>query len=257
MDGAIIVFRDISKERELEKEREEFASIVNHQLRTPPTAIKGFLSLLTDESGSSLTAEQKDNLKAIEQANQRMLALVNALLNASRIETGRLTINPEPAYLPDLAEKALGDFLPQIAAKKLKLEKIFEANLPSINVDVNLMHAIWQNLISNAVKYTPVGGTIEITIAKKDQDVLLGVSDTGMGIPKEQQSKIFAKMFRADNARAQDPDGAGLGLYIVKSIIESAGGKIWFESEENKGAAFFITLPLPGMKRQEGIRGLQ
>jgi two-component system sensor histidine kinase VicK len=116
---------------------------------------------------------------------------------------------------------------------------------------------IFQNLLSNAVKYTPEKGKININIKKDGLNVLISVADAGYGIPSNVQSKIFTKMFRADNARVKDPDGTGLGLYIIKSTLEKTGGKIWFESVENKGSTFYVTIPLDGMKKKEGTKRLE
>ena len=254
--GAIIVFRDISKERELRKVREEFQSLAAHQLRAPLTAIGGFLEMLQDEKAKLSPQERTFTYEKLNEANERMLALVNGFLNVSRIELGTLAIEPQLTFLPDLADKVLGEFLPQIQKKKLTLKKDYGKALPAINVDPSLMRAILSNLLSNAVKYTPEEGTIGIALEKKDAEMLIKVWDTGYGIPKEQQSKIFTKLFRADNIQKIDPQGTGLGLYIVKSVLDQAGGKIWFESEEGKGTTFYVTVPLTGMKKKEGIKGL-
>jgi len=137
------------------------------------------------------------------------------------------------------------------------INKNFEKGLPPINADLNIVRMIFQNLFSNAVKYTPAEGTITLTIKKDGLYALISVADTGYGIPKNAQPKIFTKMFRADNARVKDPDGTGLGLYIIKETIEKTGGKIWFESKENKGSTFNVAIPLGGMKKKEGSRRLE
>lgn len=145
----------------------------------------------------------------------------------------------------------------KIEGKKLQTELKFEDSLPLINADMNIVRMIFQNLFSNAVKYTSENGKIIITIKKENSNVLISVADTGYGIPSNVQSKIFTKMFRADNARVKDPEGTGLGLYIIKSTLEKTGGKIWFESRENKGSTFYVTIPLDGMKKKEGTKRLE
>jgi len=214
------------------------------------------LEMLQDEKAKLSPQERTFTYEKLNEANERMLALVNGFLNVSRIELGTLAIEPQLTFLPDLADKVLGEFLPQIQKKKLTLKKDYGKALPAINVDPSLMRAILSNLLSNAVKYTPEEGTIGIALEKKDAEMLIKVWDTGYGIPKEQQSKIFTKLFRADNIQKIDPQGTGLGLYIVKSVLDQAGGKIWFESEEGKGTTFYVTVPLTGMKKKEGIKGL-
>ena len=125
-----------------------------------------------------------------------------------------------------------------------------------INVDPNLIRIVFQNLISNSVKYTPQNGTIVVSLKKEGDNVLISVSDTGYGIPLNQQSKIFKKFFRADNVVDKETDGTGLGLYIIKEIVEKSGGKIWFSSKENQGSTFFVSIPLSGMKKKEGAKNL-
>ncbi|MBI4811961.1 PAS domain S-box protein [Candidatus Falkowbacteria bacterium] len=252
--GAVIIFRDTSKEHELEKMRQEFSSLATHQLRTPITVIRGSISMLLDGSEGPLTNEQKESLEDAQKANEELYSLVNAMLNVSRIESGTIAVAPEPFYLPDIADEIAGELSTQIKEKGLRFEKDYDKNLPSISVDRNLMSVIFRNLFSNAIKYTPDGGKFLIKIEKQEQNILIIISDTGVGIPKEQQGKMFNKFFRADNV--SKTEGTGLGLYIVKSIVEQSGGKIRFESEENKGTTFSISIPLSGMIKRDGTKGL-
>lgn len=212
--------------------------------------------MLLEESAGPITAEQRNELIVIQNANERLLELVNAMLNVSRIELDQLAITPEPSYVPDIADATIKELAPHIKNKKLDFRKEYASDIPSMSVDPRLMRAIFQNLISNAINYTPENGKIELEIKKRQSDIFIKISDTGIGIPKEQCGRIFAKLFRADNAREKIPGGTGLGLYMVRAILEQGGGKIWFESEENKGTTFCVTIPLAGMKRKEGARGL-
>lgn len=143
---------------------------------------------------------------------------------------------------------ALEDMGQQVKDKKLRIERKYEHNLPQFNADPQIVQIIFQNLISNAVKYTGEGGLIRVSISRRGLAILITVTDTGYGIPAAQQKHIFTKLFRADNVRAKDTDGTGLGLYIVKAVVERSGGKIWFESVENKGTTFYVTLPFSGVK---------
>jgi signal transduction histidine kinase len=136
------------------------------------------------------------------------------------------------------------------------LNKDYQVDLPIVNADPKLLRIVLQNLLSNAVKYTQEKGKIDLEIKKQDKDILIKIQDNGLGIPKRQQGKIFSKLFRADNVLGKDTDGTGLGLYIVKEVIEQSGGKIWFNSEENKGTSFFVTIPLSGMKEKKGTKVL-
>lgn len=245
------------KEEILRKEREEFTSLVVHQLRAPITAIIGFSELLLDKSARKLDNNEVDSLKEIlHAAKERLLVLVNAMLNSLRIELGTLAIEPISTDLTELIDSVLNEILPAVKLKQLKIKKEYDHNISPINVDPKLTRTVFQNIITNAVKYTSKEGEIKVSLFQKDNEIIFSVSDAGCGIPKEQQQKIFQKLFRADNARSIDPDGTGLGLYIAKSVIEQSGGKIWFESEENKGSTFYISIPLIGMKEKEGIRGL-
>lgn len=254
VSGVIIIFRDISRERELEKAREEFASLASHQLRTPVTVIRGYAELLAEESAFA-GKQRKEALVAIQKAANSLNELVNAMLNVSRIDAGTIAITPEPAYLPDIAKKIIKEMSPQIDKNKLIMEEKYDSAIPAVNVDIKLTEAIMRNLLSNAIKYTPPKGAVTVKVELKKQDVILTVSDTGIGIPKDQQTKVFNKFFRAGNA-TEKTEGTGLGLYIVKSIISQAGGKIWFESEENKGTTFYVAIPLSGMIKKEGMKGL-
>ena len=134
------------------------------------------------------------------------------------------------------------------------IKKGFEAKLPKIKADPELIRIVFQNIISNALKYTPAGGSIAIGMKRQNSHVLIEISDSGYGIPEKQKSRIFTKMFRADNIRSKDTDGTGLGLYIVRAIVKQHGGRVWFESEENKGTKFYVSLPanlrIKGRKRK-------
>ena len=254
--GCVVVFRDITKEREVDKAKTEFVSLASHQLRTPLSAINWFAEMLISDEAGHLTKEQKKYLHEIYNGNQRMVSLVNALLDVSRIELGTLAIEPEPIYFEKISDSVISEQAQEIKKKKLKISKIYGNNLPKIKADPKLIRIVYQNLISNSIKYTPSGGTITISISTKGKYLLSEVADTGYGIPKEEQDKIFTKLFRADNVREKVSDGTGLGLYIVKSIVEQSKGKIWFKSEENKGAKFYFTIPLAGVKLKEGTKGL-
>lgn len=253
--GAIVVFRDVTKDHEVEAARQEFASLATHQLRTPITVIKGYAELLADGK-ATFNERQQSALAGIEKAAERLNALVTAMLNVTRIESGAVDVAPELSSLSDIADEVAKEMASQVEAKQQILTVEHGPEVPAVSVDPRLVGAIFRNLLSNAVKYTPEGGKITFKIAKTERNVLITVSDTGFGIPKLQQPKMFAKFFRAENVRRKEIEGTGLGLYLVKSILESAGGNITFVSEENRGTTFTITIPLTGMKRREGTKGL-
>ncbi len=254
--GVVEVFRDITKEREIDKEKTEFVSLASHQLRTPLSTINWYTEMLLAGDAGKLTANQKKYLEEIYAGNQRMVELVNSLLNVSRLELGTFTIDPEIVNVVELAKAVIKEQEPAIKTRKLYVETNFGKDVPEINADPKLLRMVLQNLLSNAVKYTPESGHILVSVEHKDKEILIKVSDSGWGIPKGESSKIFSKLFRASNVKEQDTEGTGLGLYIVKSIVEGSGGTIRFESEEHKGTTFFVTLPVEGMKKKEGTRGL-
>ena len=188
-----------------------------------------------------------------------MVELVNALLNVSRIELGTFAVQPEPTDVVELARDVINELKSKILEKKFHIEETYAENLPKMMIDPKLTRIVFQNLLTNAVKYTPEEGKISISIAMSADETMftISVSDTGYGIPKGDQSRIFTKLFRASNIREKETDGTGLGLYIIKSIVEHSGGTVTFESEEGKGTTFTLTLPVSGMQPQEGNKQIE
>lgn len=254
--GAVEVFSDITKEVEIDRAKTEFVSLASHQLRTPLSAINWFVELLIDKSTGHLTVEQQDYAQEIFNANKRMTTLVGALLNVSRLELGTFSVSPESVDITTVIDSMVEELQPMIKKKKLTVKTEYASGIPNLLLDPSLFRIIVQNLLSNAVKYTPENGRVALVATVVDSNLHIEVSDTGYGIPIGQQSKIFTKLFRADNARTKDVEGTGLGLYIVKSILDETGGKVWFTSKENKGSTFFVEIPLSGMEKREGTRKL-
>ena len=258
--GQVVFFvgieRDITKEKEVDKAKTEFVSLASHQLRTPLSAINWYAEMLLAGDAGKLNDDQKKFVDEIYRGNQRMVDLVNALLNVSRLELGTFIVEPKPCQITEIADSVLEEIKPQIKTRKQKMTKEYDVDFPIMQLDEKLIRIVLQNLLTNAVKYTPEAGSVKLEIRRKTKTTEIIVSDTGLGIPKAQQNKIFSKLFRADNVRSSDVEGTGLGLYIVKAIVDQSGGTIKFESEENKGTKFVVTLPIKGMTKKEGTKSL-
>lgn len=253
--GTVNVFHDAAKELALEHSRNEFEALATHQLRAPITAIKWSVEMLTGTDVVS-AEEQKQALGEIKEAACLLTEVVNSILNISKMEAGVLAVDPQPLNIPDLVEALAAEVAGPVSTRQLKFDRQYDKDLPILNADPKLTSAMLRNILSNAIKYTPKGGTILLKVEKQAHDILLSVADTGIGIPKNQQDRMFTRFFRADNAQESGNEGTGLGLYFVKMVVERAGGRVWFTSEEGKGTTFYITIPLEGMTKHEGLKGL-
>ncbi len=241
--GLAMIF-DVTEQKFLDKQKSEFVSLASHQLKTPLATAKWYTEMLASGDIGELSAKQKEYVNKLSEANKQMIDLVDTLLNVSRIEMGTLNIDKKPTNVEEISDSVLSELSVEIGRKKIRVDRQYNGNLKSVKTDPKLLRIAIQNLIGNAVKYTPKEGSISVIF----EESLFGgekiiVSDTGVGIPKNTQDKIFTKMFRADNVRRlEDVSGTGLGLYLVKSIMNSMGGDISFTSEENKGSVFTIKI---------------
>jgi PAS domain S-box-containing protein len=243
--GFLVVIHDVTKASLVEKMKTEFVSIAAHQLRTPLSAIKWTVGMILDGDVGEINEEQKDLLEKTYISNERMIHLINDLLNVTRIEEGRLLYNQERGQLEKLTEEILSGFEETLKMKNISLEiKKSEEVLPSVKFDKEKMSLALQNLIENAIKYTQNNGSIKIFLEKDEKNVTFKIKDSGVGIPKNQRERIFSKFFRGENVVKMETEGTGLGLYTTKNIINAHKGEIWFEPDENKGTTFYFTIPI-------------
>jgi len=252
VNGMIVVFRDATKEAEIDRMKTEFLSLATHQLLTPANVVQWVSESLLEGDAGRLNKKAKEDVVEIYSSIHRMIDLVNALLNVSRIESGRFRVEPVPTDLTDLAKGAVKELDQKIKEKKQSLNVIIEPGLPEINVDPNLVSQIYSNLLSNAVKYSPAKGKISLEIRRKDGEIVSEVKDNGYGIPEKEQSRVFSKFYRGSNIVEKEKDGNGLGLYLVKQIVLASGGRIGFESHLGQGTNFWFSLPLGGSRRKAG-----
>lgn len=250
--GGICVFRDVTKQKEVERLRNEFVSTASHELRTPITTLEGYISLASNDKVAKVDDKAKEYLDKAHDAVLNMSNLVKNLLSVTKIEEGKLDTVIEKFEINDLIEQTLNELKPLADKKGIKLEfqksgtaeKGKKSLAPQIRViaDHSMIKEVLVNLIENGIKFTLKG---EVTInLKSDKDfAIVSIEDTGMGIPKDSQKHIFEKFYRVDNTATREVGGTGLGLYITRSIVETFGGKIWVDSTYKKGAKFIFTIP--------------
>ncbi len=248
LSGAVIIVRDTRKEREIDKMKTEFVSVASHQLKTPLTGAMWTLELLENKDIGKLNEEQTNLVKELNSSLKQMNDLVNELLNVSRIDRGeKFDIVKEKTDIIPIVNEAIKQIEKIAKIKNVSVNFTKSDEKIVLNIDPKKIHEAIKNLINNSVKYSYKDSEVEVIIEKEiaKKKCVIQVKDTGIGIPEEQKNKIFTKFFRASNARKNDNSGTGLGLYIVKAIIEGHEGEVSFESVEDKGTTFKISLPLP------------
>lgn len=245
-DSYVLVWmEDITETKMLERRKSEFVSVVAHQLRTPLSGLKWTLHMLINGDFGKMTDEQRTFLMKSYENNERMITLVNDMLAADRIESGRMKYNLLRINIRDLVENVLFEVFPSAQRRGVKIDFDCPTEGKFIAlVDPSKIRAVLQNLLENAIKYTMQGGTVTIRLEVASNAAKISIKDSGIGIPKTQQNQIFTRFFRAGNAVKMEPSGSGLGLYMVKKIVEQHGGKVWFISTEHAGSTFFVTIPL-------------
>jgi len=235
--------RSNEKLKALDEAKDEFVSMASHQLRTPLTSIKGYISMVLEGDAGKITDIQKQMLGQAFFSSQRMVYLISDLLNVSRLKTGKFVIESKPVYLPDVVESEISQLQEGATAKNLTLSFVKPKTFPTISLDEMKTRQVIMNFTDNSLYYTPTGGKITIELKDRGKSVEFTVKDTGMGVPKNEQHKLFAKFYRAENARKARPDGTGLGLFMAQKVIIAQGGSIIFNSKEGKGSTFGFSFP--------------
>lgn len=246
----IVTMRNISHELALERELREFVAITSHQLRTPMASIAWFLEILLSGRVGSLSPQQHEIATRARESVIDLIDNVRLILDASQIELGAVAIRSEPRDLAKIINEEIERLRAPANRRKLKLAFTFKSTVV-VSVDETAFRLIVSNIIGNAIKYTPEGGDISVSLREEAGKILFMVKDTGVGIPRNDQKNVFKKFFRAENV-LMTSTGTGLGLYIIKMLLERAGGEIWFESEEGKGSAFTVAVPRTGFREIDG-----
>ncbi|HWY79125.1 MAG TPA: ATP-binding protein [Candidatus Sulfotelmatobacter sp.] len=242
-DYTLITLMDTSKEKQLEEMKVDFVSMAAHELRTPLTAIRGYTSLLQMHYATQLDQSAKELLTRLIVSTTNLTNLIDNLLSVSRIERNSLIIEAKPLDLGIIIKDIFSSFEQQAHTKNQHFTLNLPDNLPQVMADPFRIGQVFINLISNALNYTPDGGTITVTVADRTDHLEVTVQDTGEGIPPEALPRLFTKFFRVSGSLEQGSKGTGLGLYITKSIVEMHKGKIWAQSTFGKGSTFIFTLP--------------
>lgn len=229
---------------QLDRQKDELLGLVSHQLAAPVSAIRWYVEMLLDGDLGELDKAQKDQLQTVYHTATGLTDLVGMILDVSRVQLGRVKIDKQKMDLNELFAEILAVVEPKALERKIEFIKDVPKDFPPAMLDKRYTHMTLENLLTNAIKYTPEHGKVTVKVTVHDDQMDFMVQDNGCGIPVADQKKIFGKMFRASNVRNSSTDGNGFGLFVAKGAVESQGGKIWFESTEGKGTAFYVTLPL-------------
>ena len=243
--GRIVALRDVTRERDLDKMKTDFISVVSHELRTPLTSIKGYTDLLLSGASGETNELQAEFLGIIQSSTTRLSNLINDILDISRIESGSIDIQQGAVDYGRIVSETLRLMKAAADEKGISMDASLPETIPPVRGDADKVTQILSNLVSNAIKYTPEGGWIKVSLeVTGEASLLTTIADSGIGIAPEDQKRLFQKFFRADNTSTREAGGTGLGLVIAKTILEMLGGAIWVESEEGRGSRFHFTLPL-------------
>jgi PAS domain S-box-containing protein len=244
--GIVIVFRDVTRERGIAQAKNEFVSVVAHELRTPLTSIKGYTDLILQGALGEVNGKQQHFLEIVKTNVDRLSELISDLLDTARIEAGRARLEIEPVQVTSIVREVCDSLAETIRERGLSLAIEADPAVSTVQADRNRLIQVLMNLLSNAYRYTPAGGSITVSVRLDTDAVLVEVADTGIGIAPEDQEKIFERFYRADQEIVNQQTGTGLGLPIARSLVELHGGRLWLESELGVGSTFRFTLPAQG-----------
>jgi len=243
--GMVSVLTDVTKQRELEQMKKDFISNVSHELRTPLVTIQKALAIVVDKANGPLTATQQKFVDIAIRNQGNLSSLIDDLLDIHKIESGKMRVNLQPNRVEEVIVATCENLGPWAASKNIKIEHRSEKDLPEVKMDPKRIGQVLTNLIGNAIKFTPSGGKITASAARLPAYIEVKVTDSGVGISKEDIPKVFGKFQQVGDRSVSDIGGSGLGLSIAKEIVELHNGKIWVESEAGKGTTFAFTLPVP------------
>jgi signal transduction histidine kinase len=242
------IIRTVEEVAKANKMKTEFVSVASHQLKTPVSEMKWETELLLSKFAAGLNERQVEIVKEIEHTGEKVGRLVNDLLDVARIDQGNLPLTKDKINLQDLIEESIELQKGLAVSMNVEIKKSFQAGEFNIVADKRRISVVLDNLISNAIKYTDKKGRVEIILENKDDMIEVCIRDNGVGIPKNEQTRIAEKFFRSNNSIKNKTDGTGLGLYIAKNIVEQSGGSFWFKSIENVGSEFYFSLPVTAKK---------
>lgn len=241
--GQVKVVYDVTKERELDQMKSDFISMVSHELRTPLFSIQGYIRLILDDQVPD-EETRTSFLAIVEEQAQHLAGMVDDLLDLSRLEAGLIDLKLEPVQIGEIGHQTIIKLHSLAQSKQIALEMQVADDIPLLTADRRWLDHVMINLVDNAIKFTPEGGQVLVLAKRRKSDVVVQVIDSGIGIPKEAQKSLFSKFYQVDGSATREMGGTGLGLYIVRRIVEAHGGRIWVESEVGKGSVFSFSLPL-------------
>lgn len=249
--GSLAVFRDITREKEIDRAKSEFVSVASHELRTPLGIIKWYIeSIKKNEYITKAPEKAKDYLNEVDKSNERLLELVRNLLTVAHIDESHIKDAPRLTDVVRLTKETIDQMKIIGGSKGITIDGTFpEFLIPEIVIDDKRFKEVIENLLTNSIKYSKENGKVTVGVSVELETMSISIKDNGIGIPEDATHGMFTRFFRANNAVKSNAEGTGLGLYVVKSYVEAWGGKIWYESKEGVGTTFFVTIPLKNNKK--------